>query len=86
MRTIVVILIGIALAFLWRWALLRFGVRPAMSWVSFALAWVLFCVVDIYIGVVHAGYGLIEELIIHAVIFIVPLSVWWMLDRLGSPR
>jgi len=84
MRTIIVILIGVALALLWRWALARFGVRRAMSRASFALGWALFCVVDIHIGVVHAGYGLIEELIIHAVIFIVPLAAWWMLDRLGS--
>jgi len=86
MRTIVVILIGIAVALLWRRALARFGVRPAMSRRSFALGWALFCVVDIYIGVVHAGYGLIEELVIHAVIFIVPLTAWWLLDRPGSQR
>ena len=41
----------------------------------FAVLWFIFCAVDYYYGVFRAGYGAMEELGIHLVIFLVPVAV-----------
>ena len=45
--------------------------RTSAAWV-FLAAWLIFCVIDWYVGVYHAGYSATEELRIHAVIFVIP--------------
>jgi hypothetical protein len=54
--------------------------RPGAASVFIAV-WLVFSVVDWYVGVFRAGYGALEELRIHAVIFAVPtlaaLAIIW---------
>jgi hypothetical protein len=73
MRTGIVIGIGLAIlaAGLWLW--------PTPYTIPlFLIAWLLFCVIDWYVGVYRRGYSAIEELRIHAVIFAVPLVAVWL--------
>jgi hypothetical protein len=74
MRTAIVILIG--LATLAAFALLGPVVnahvsRTGAAWV-FLAAWFIFCIIDWYVGVYHAGYSAMEELRIHALVFAIP--------------
>ena len=54
----------------------------------YALIWVWLAVsaVNFFIGVVVAGYGVLTERAVHAVIFGVPAGVAWYLARYGAAR
>jgi hypothetical protein len=73
-RTTIVILIGLAAlaAFSLVGPLLAGGTSRVALATVFLAVWLVFCAIDWYIGVYHAGYPAMEELRIHAVIFAVP--------------
>jgi hypothetical protein len=78
MRTIVLILIGLALAGLATW-LSKPARRVGAAWL-FTGAWLLVTSWNLYTGMSH-GYSLQEELPIQAVIFAVPVIAAWVLAR-----
>lgn len=78
MRTIVLILIGLALAGLAMW-LGKSARRIGTVWL-FTGAWLLVTSWNLYTGMSH-GYSLQEELPIQAVIFAVPVIAAWALAR-----
>ena len=78
MRTIVLILIGLALAGLAMW-LGKPARRVAAAWL-FTGAWLLVTSWNLYTGMSH-GYSLQEELPIQALIFAVPVIAAWLLAR-----
>lgn len=84
MRTLTVILIGLAIAagLVSARTALKIGNRAAAF---FSLLWLAFCAVDTYIGTTH-GYSLTDELVIHALIFVVPTTFAWALQKYLSRR
>lgn len=78
MRTIVLILIGLALAGLAMW-LSKPARRIGTAWL-FAVAWLLVTSWNLYTGMSH-GYSLQDELPIQALIFAVPVIAAWLLAR-----
>lgn len=78
MRTIVLILIGLALAGLAMW-LGKPARRTGTAW-FFTGAWLLVTSWNLYTGMSH-GYSLQEELPIQAMIFAVPVIAAWVLAR-----
>jgi hypothetical protein len=86
MRTAIVILIGLAAlaAFALLGPLLPGHVsRTGAAWV-FLVAWLIFCVIDWYVGVYRAGYPAMEEFRIHAVIFAVPAVAAFCIMAYGA--
>lgn len=77
MRTAVVVAIGLVAlgAFISLGPLLSANVSRTNAAYAFLGAWFLFSAVDWYIGAFRAGYGALEELRIHAVIFGIPALV-----------
>jgi hypothetical protein len=81
MRTIVLILIGLALAGLAMW-LSKPARRIGTAWL-FTGAWLLVTSWNLYTGMSH-GYSLQEELPIQSAVFAVPvIAVWAMARRRG---
>jgi hypothetical protein len=84
MRTLLVILIGIAALFviIAIAAALNKGRsgRPIDGATVFVWLWLVFAIVDCYVGV-SAGHGLALELAIHALVFAVPAALAWHLSR-----
>jgi hypothetical protein len=74
MRTTIVILIGLAAlaAFIRLGPVVTTGASRVAVASVFVGAWLVFCIVDWYIGVYHAGYAAMEEFRIHAMIFAIP--------------
>ncbi len=87
MRTAIVILIGlVALGATVELApVIVHGATRANAAYLFVAAWLVFCIIDWYVGVFRAGYPAMEELRIHAVIFAVPtvaaIVLTWILRR-----
>lgn len=80
MRTLIFIVVGLALA-----GLLVGAARPAWRvrmLVGFAVAWALVVVWNLQTGMSH-GYSLREELPIQLLIFVVPVAFarWWARAR-----
>jgi len=86
LRTLLVILIGIALlfAFIAVAAAVNKGRHgtPLDGAMIFVWLWLGFVIVDCYVGV-RAGHGLGLELAIHALVFAVPSAVAWYMSRRG---
>ena len=60
--------------------------RRRAALLGFIVLWVVVCAVDLGVGVLHAGYGLSEELAVHTVIFGLPVATaWWLLARRREP-
>lgn len=78
MRTIVLILIGLALAALAAW-LAKPARRVVAAWL-FTGTWLLVTLWNLRTGMSH-GYSLQEELPIQAAIFAVPVIAAWVLAR-----
>ena len=64
-----------------------FGVAAAMgrpfrqAGSLFALVWAIAAGITLWVGVMHAGYTLAEELPIFAVVFAVPVLLGWAIAR-----
>ena len=75
MRTLIIILIGLALAALALW------LTPAAKrlWVGafFSVAWLIAVLLNLRTGLSH-GYTLAEELPIHLVLFTIPVATYWV--------
>ena len=78
MRTLILILVGLALAGLAMW-LSKPDRRVDTAWL-FTCAWLLATAWNLYTGMSH-GYSLQEELPIQAAIFAVPVIGAWLLAR-----
>jgi len=85
-RTVIIILGGLALLGLFALVGWRFGggVRVATAAQIFIPIWFAAALINMWIGVSRAGYSVTEELPILLVIFAVPaavaLFVWWKLS------
>jgi hypothetical protein len=80
MRTLLIILGGVAL-----WAMLLggsrfFGTSTKTALVAFALVWCAIAAANMWIGVTHAGYSIREELPIFLLIFLLPTGVACLLQ------
>ena len=78
MRTAIIILAGIALFGLfalvgWRLGGAARGIATAA--IAFIGVWLVVALGNMWIGVARAGYSIVEELPIFAVIFLVPAAV-----------
>jgi hypothetical protein len=60
--------------------------RPLNGHYAFICVWLAVSAVNFFIGVVVAGYGVLTELAVHAVIFGVPAGIAWYLARHGAQR
>ena len=75
MRTMLIVVVGVVvvLVLLWR------GPKPRQHtamWI-FSLAWLAICAWNLSVGLSH-GYALGEELLVHALLYGVPVGLgWW---------
>lgn len=80
-HTVSVILGGLALmAAVFGLAHLR-GLPPGRALPVFVGLWALAAAVNLWFGVVHAGYTLREELPIFALVLAVPVAIAWLIAR-----
>jgi hypothetical protein len=84
MRTLIVIVIGIALAFAFDTITAAVNNRRVTRGVDggwlFIWAWMLVAVADFGVGVA-TGHPVFAEIAIHALIFVIPAGVAWYLSR-----
>ena len=55
------------------------GIAPRRAFRAFALLWAGVTLVNLWVGMARAGYGLAEELPIAALVFAVPAAAGWLL-------
>ncbi|MCW5605986.1 MAG: hypothetical protein KIT18_15705 [Burkholderiales bacterium] len=75
MRTLIFVLAGLAIVFIAMW-LVPAARRALAAWV-FSAAWLAVSLVNLSIGLSH-GYSLREELLVHLVLFGVPVLAAWL--------
>ena len=84
MRTLIVIVIGVVLAFAFDAIAAAINKRRVAHGIDggwlFIWAWLLISVADFGVGVA-TGHPVLAEVAIHALIFIVPAGVAWYLSR-----
>lgn len=84
MRTLIVIVVGLVLsaAFVYGAGFINRGRAgaPINGAYLFLGVWLVFCIVDYYFGL-KAGYGAVEELGVHAVVYLIPAALAWYLSR-----
>jgi len=84
MRTLLVIVIGIAFAVAFQRVAAkvnkRYGARKIDGGYWFIGLWLAFTLVDFAVGVA-AGHGALLEVAIHALVFAVPAALAWYLSR-----
>lgn len=83
MRTLIIVIAGLALAALGL-RLTPAGSRMLVG-VLFTIVWLAATLLNLRTGLSH-GYTLAQELPIHALIFSVPVAAWWLyawLNRQG---
>jgi uncharacterized membrane protein len=80
MRTLIAVIIGLVLSFGFVFASHFLGRSKLVGAFLFVGLWLVFCVVD-YLNGVKAGYSAMDELGIHALIFIVPALSAWLAAR-----
>ena len=83
MRTLIVILIGLTVLIVLEITARYTGKEGKKRFnapLLFIILWLGFTAIDIYFGM-QAGYGLLEELLIHAVIFVVPAAAAWYISK-----
>jgi hypothetical protein len=79
-RTLIVLLIGLALSVGMVYAGKALGRGTVNGALLFIGLWMIFTVIDYYAGV-NSGYSALEELGIHLVVFIVPAVGAWLAAR-----
>lgn len=86
MRTLIVIIIGIAIGIGLLWLLRRQRHSPMTGLLAFAGLWLIACIYNLSVGVSH-GYSVAAEIPFLLVNFLVPLGVVWALrNRIGKVR
>lgn len=81
MRTVLAIVVGLVILGVWYAIARRRGGRAvSTSLAAFGVVWFIACVVDLFIGVWH-GYSWVDELLIHLVIFAIPVAAAVLLGR-----
>ena len=76
-----VALLGLFVLFGWLWGASAAGM--AMGAKAFVPVWLLVAVINMWVGITHAGYSLREELPILLIVFAVPaaaaiLAAWYL--------
>jgi hypothetical protein len=81
MHTLIVTTVGFVLL-----AIFLLGSKNKSSAAKrFIPVWLVLCVIHLAYGVLEAGYGLVDELGVHAVVFGVPaLCAWWLSGRFAG--
>jgi len=80
-HTVQMILVGLALlAVVYGLAHLR-GRSLRRAFALFAALWALVAALNLWVGVAHAGYALVEELPIFGLVFAGPTAVAWLAPR-----
>jgi hypothetical protein len=82
MHTIIVTLIGLALLGFF----VGFAKAKDTAARRFIAVWLVLCIGHLTYGVVVAGYGLLTELGVHAVVFGVPAALAFTLSRVLRPK
>ena len=77
MRTFIVIVIGLVLGFGSVFATSQMGKGQTPGAIAFAALWLIFCGYDTANGV-KAGYGLRDELLLHLLIYVLPVLGAWL--------
>ena len=81
MRTLSVMVIGLILSGVGFWLAKLLGLSTATAFKAFGVLWLAFSAVNLYLGVVKAGYPLSVELPVFAVIFSLPVAAAYFTQR-----
>ena len=81
MRTLVVMICGLAGAFAFVFVSKTLKMRTSSGALAFIFAWLIFCGIDTFNGV-KEGYSALDELGIHLLLFTVPAFAAWLAARL----
>jgi hypothetical protein len=82
MHTIIVTLVGFLIL-----GVMLGIIRPRDAGARrFIPVWLVLCIIHLGYGVLLAGYGLVEELGVHAAVFGLPAAVAYGLSRLLGPK
>lgn len=85
MRTVLAIVVGLVTLALWYAKARRRGARArSTALAAFGIVWFIACVVDLFVGV-WSGHSWVEELLIHLLIFAVPVAAAVLLGRRSAP-
>jgi len=84
-RTLVIIVIGFVLLAVFLALARRLGGNSEralpVSFAAFAVTWGLLAGINMWIGIMEAGYSFMEELPIFLVIFLAPVVPGWFIQR-----
>jgi hypothetical protein len=80
MRTLIVIVTGLALSCSFAFAGRAMGRGAIAGALVFIVLWFLFCAFD-YVGGLRAGYSALDELGIHILLFTLPTLAAWLSAR-----
>ncbi len=84
MRTVIVVIVGIAIGLALLWLLRRQRNAPATGLLVFGCLWLLACLYNLSVGVSH-GYTVAAEMPYLLVNYLVPMGVVWALrNRIGK--
>ncbi len=81
MRTLLFLLAGLAAGAVFHVGGRAVGLAAGTAFALFAAAWTAVAAWNLYEGVAHAGYTVLEELPIFLVIALVPIGITWWLAR-----
>ncbi|CAH1042107.1 hypothetical protein [Halomonas sp. TD01] len=81
MHTVMIICAGLVLV-----AILAFAARLAPAFrphyfIVFAVLWLLAACINLWVGVVHAGYSLMYELPFFLIVFLVPIITAYLIKK-----
>ena len=81
MRTLIALLVGALFAFAFVYGARWMGIGRIVTLATFLTLWLVACVFDAQRGI-RAGYAAPTEVLIHAVLFVVPAAIAVLLARL----
>ncbi len=81
MRTLIVVVIGLAAALAFVYGARALQRSPAAGALVFIGCWFVFCGIDLAAGV-RAGYTIVDELGIHLLVFLAPAAAAWAAARM----
>jgi hypothetical protein len=80
MRTLLIMLGGVALWAVFLGGARLFGTSTKTAWLALTLVWCAVAAANMWIGVTHAGYSIREELPIFLLIFLLPTGMACLLQ------